>query len=154
MTTITPDQLVREFDAAATRVAGDHTDLLRSFVPLVQGDVQSNFDNSSTAGGIVWPARKDKKPHPLLRLSRALEAAATGRGPGHVQRIENNELVYGVSGIIYAARQNEGDVPGSRDRLGRLMNIPAREYMAVSEGTVDQIAEAAADAYVADFAGA
>lgn len=153
MNPLTPDQLVQEFDAAAARVAGDHTDLLASFVPLVQADVQSNFDNSSTAGGIAWPPRKDKKPHPLLRLSRALEAAATGRGPGHVQSIADNELVYGVGGIIYAARQNYGDVPGSRDRLGRRMNIPAREYMAISEGTVDEIAEKFADGILKDFEG-
>lgn len=154
MNTLTPDELVREFDAAAGRVAGDHTDILASFVPLVQADVQSNFDNSATAGGIPWPPRKDKKPHPLLRLSGALEAAATGRGPGHVQTIDNNELVYGVGGIIYAARQNYGDVPGSRDKLGRRMNIPAREYMAITEGTVDEMVEAFADGILADFAGA
>jgi phage gpG-like protein len=154
MTTVTPDELVREFDAASRRVAGDHTDLLQSFVPLIAADVQSNFDNSGTAGGIPWPSRKGNKPHPLLRLSGALEAAATGRGAGHIQTIQNNELTYGVGGIIYAARQNYGDVPGSRDRLGRPMNIPAREYMAISEGTVDELTERAADAYAADFAGA
>lgn len=153
MNTVTPDQLVQEFDAAAARLSGDHTDLLQGFIPLVQADVQSNFGTSSTAGGIPWPARKDSKPHPLLRLSSALEAAATGRGPGHIQSIENNELIYGVSGIIYAARHNYGDVPGSRDRLGRRMNIPAREYMAVSEGTVDQFAEDAADRMQEAFQG-
>lgn len=153
MTTITPDQLVQEFDAAATRLAGDYTDLLTSFIPLVQADVQQNFGNSSTAGGTAWPQRKDKKPHPLLRLSGALEAAATGRGPGNVQTIENNELTYGVSGIVYAARQNYGDVPGSRDKLGRRMNIPAREYMAITEGTVDEFAERAADKLLETFGG-
>lgn len=153
MNTLTPDQLVQEFDAAAARLGGDHADLLASFVPLVQADVQQNFGRSSTAGGTAWPARKDSKPHPLLRLSGALEAAATGRGPGHVQTIENNELTYGVSGIVYAARQNYGDVPGSRDRLGRRMNIPAREYMAISEGTVDEIAEKFADGIAEAFQG-
>ena len=70
-----------------------------------------------------------------------------------MQTIGNNELIYGVRGIIYAARHNYGDVPGSRDKLGRRMNIPAREYMAITEGTVDEMAEKAADALLETFGG-
>ena len=132
-------QTAEEFADELVNIAGQldrgYEPLLESFIPVIRADVQSNFDNAQTAGGQAWPRRKDSKPHPLLKLSGALEAASVGTGANHIEEISNNELTFGVRGVPYAAVQQEG---GGN-------NIPAREYMAVSEDTVDQLAEMAAD---------
>lgn len=126
-------------------------------VPLIESNVTSNFDNEATAGGSPWPPRKDPSlTHPILNISGRLKAAATGMGSEHIEQINNNELVYGVrggnEGIPYARRHQLGDIPGSRDALGRAMNIPQREYMAISEDTInelgDMLAEVVAEALV------
>lgn len=148
-----PDEFADDFSKPELARAGDYGDVLRAGARLMSQNVKSNFDNAATAGGMAWPQRKDNKPHPLLRLSLALESAATGSGANHVERIADNTLEFGVGGIIYAGRQNDGDEPGSRDILGRPMNIPAREYMAISEDTAGEIQDLAADALLRRYAG-
>lgn len=149
----TVQEFAEAMDYAASHYLDDLARLLNSFAPLALADVQQNFATESTAGGEEWPERKDNLPHPLLHLSGALEEAATGGGANSIREINGDTLTLGVNGygIPYAGRQNWGDRPGSRDILGREMNIPAREYMAIGEGTVDELSELAADFFASQF---
>src|SRR5262245_39159786 len=106
------DQLAAELERAGSELASGYESVFVASLPLVRGDVQSNFENAQTAGGIPWKPRKDQKSHPLLRLSGALYAAAVGQGAGHVEEIAGNTLTFGVENIVYAPRQNYGDEPG------------------------------------------
>lgn len=118
--------------------------ILEGAVSIIRDRVSENFDASQAPNGSPWPERKDNLPHPLLIKSGTLETAATRNGANHIERVNDDSLQYGVTGLPYAARQNFGDKPGSRDSLGRRMNIPARTYMAIGTGDVDKIADMAA----------
>jgi phage gpG-like protein len=105
--------------------------------PIILEAVAENFARSRTAAGDPWPARKDPRPtHPLLILDGDLLRAATG---GDVRRVNRDSLELGVSKdtIIYAGVHQYGWPEG---------NVAQREYMAISNATVDQCVETIAAA--------
>lgn len=138
------ETLAEDFAAEMDELAGSlgeggYQPLLREFVPMIQQDVQQNFDTGATADHSPWPAHAESTvrrygEHPLLVLSGALERAATEAGANHVEDVTDLGLTYGVRGLIYAATHQYGDP----DR-----NIPEREYMAISEETADEMADMA-----------
>lgn len=141
-----------EFQSRLARISqdfpGETDEILRACAPVVLEGIQDNFRNSRSAGGEPWPPRKDPKPqHPLLILTGALEASATGKGTNSINRVRDGVLEIGVT---------KGD-PGTS--LGGAAvhqfgypekNIAQREYLGFSEDTMDACAETVADAAV-DF---
>lgn len=134
---ITAEKFADEMESLAGSINQGFEPLLQSFVEPIRQGVQLNFDNEQTSDESPWPKRKDPTlTHKLLHLTGALEAAATGSGANHVETIHDNTLTYGVSGIVYAATHQYGDA-------GR--NIPQREYLGISDVTLDNLTEMATD---------
>ena len=132
----TVDEFVADFQRRLDRLDADLTEPLEDCAEVILEGVADNFRRSQTAGGEPWPSRKDPGPkHPLLILSGDLMTAAMY---GNIHRIAGDTLELGVShgAIPYAATHQEGD-------LGR--NIKQREYMAVSDPTVDRCCDIVAD---------
>lgn len=143
------EALVTVADTLAKVTGRFPTDQLRYEIlgdcePLIIEGVIDNFENAATAAGVPWPPHapatvKRYGPHPLLILSGAMREAATGGGTGHVREIVDDdtlELGVDISEIPYAAVHQYGYPEG---------NIPQREYLAMSTGTIDACATVAAD---------
>ena len=106
-------QSVDEFCADMERLAeGFGQDLrpaLAECAGIIHDDVGTNFREAISPDNEAWPARKDEGfTHPLLDLSGALQAAATGQGAGAVTRIENTVLCIGVDASV-----EQGGLPGA-----------------------------------------
>lgn len=98
--------------------------------------IGDNFAATRSSDGSPWPARKDNKPHPLLRLTYAMFGAAVNTaGGGHISKITKDSLVTGIDiGVIkYARAQNLGYAP---------RNLPAREFMYITEDVIGQVGTA------------
>lgn len=136
------EEFARDFAAIGQTIGEDFTEALLDCKEPIAENIEDNFQQSQTAGGSPWPPRKDPAPtHPLLILSGDLKAAAIY---GNVDRIEGGrELVFGVSKdtIPYAAVHQYGWPE---------QNIAQREYMGVSEITVDKCAEIVLDSKYAE----
>jgi phage gpG-like protein len=124
-------------------IGNDLTKPLLQSAVVMREAVSSNFDYRSGPDGMAWPERKDNKPHPLLEETGALRAAATEDGAGHIERIEGNELQFGVS----PSGSSEGGIPGAGvHNFGYPeKNIPQREFLGVSEEHEEAIGEIFAD---------
>ncbi len=123
---------------------------LEACAEVIHAGIEENFQQSQQSTGQAWPPRKDPKPqHPLLILSGALQAAATGVGAGSVNRIDSGVLLIGVDklggggGIPGAQRHQEGDSPPG---------ILARPYLGMSEETLEECARIGADFVVGELA--
>lgn len=142
MITQTAEEFVADMEALAVSFGQDVQEPLELCIDIIGAGIQSNFENSRTAGGVPWPPRKDPGPkHPLLILTTALSTAAVF---GNVQRIEGNTLFYGVSAdaIPYARTHQEGD---------KSRNIAQREYLGFSEVTINNCCEVFADFALGEF---
>ena len=105
-------------------------------VPLKQAayevgeQVSQNFQRQVSGDGSPWPPHapltiKLYGPHPLLKLTTAMYAAATDPDdPGGKLLLEDRQITFGIDGteIPYAKVQNEGGVGDEGNR------IPQREF--------------------------
>lgn len=116
------------------------------------------FANQVAPDGEQWAARKDSEPHPVLNLTGALLAAATG-GPGHVVRIEDRSLEAGVQkaetgSLAGAAVHQYGATivprvkkflswvtPSGVRRFAKKVVIPARPYIGANYETQTRMAD-------------
>jgi len=144
----TPEEFAQECAEAALMQPGDLPDAFADVTDIIRRGIADNFSMEQTADGIGWPARKRiGDGHPLLEEltgpgAGALKAAALGEGPGAVERIVDGcELQLGVEKI------DLGGLPGAAvHQFGYPdKNIPQREYLAMSEATIDETIEAMAD---------
>ena len=140
----TAEEFVRDFTALADSLFGDSfvEERLRICAPIILDGVADNFDKSQTAAGVRWPDRKDPGPtHPLLILDGDLKVAATY---GNINRVVGDTLEVGVSKdtIPYAGVHQYG----YPDR-----NIAQREYLAMSNATIDHCCQIVAAAAVAEL---
>ena len=139
----TPEEFVQECAEAALMQPGDLPDAFADVTDIIRRGIADNFSMEQTADGIGWPARKRiGDGHPLLDDTGALKAASLGEGPGAVERIVDGcELQLGVEKI------DLGGLPGAAvHQFGYPdKNIPQREYLAMSEATIDETVEAIAD---------
>ena len=164
---------VEQFAAACNRIAGmEPADVPAAFDAaerIVLDGVGDNFAREQTADGMGWPPRKDPGDgHPLLNDTGALLAAAIGKGMGAVKRIVDGcELQLGVEvaeegSLAGAMIHQEGGVivpvnkkvlswvdSGGTRHFAKRVVIPQREYMAMSEETIDKATEAVADELLA-----
>jgi phage gpG-like protein len=153
----------------ALTVGVDMTEGLEKCKPIVAEQVRLNFETAGTQEG-GWPARQGNRGHRTLIESGALMAAATGEGPGHIERIENgNELVWGVTtgvqqgGIPGAAVHQYGatirpvkaqflafEVDGKKI-FAKEVTIPPRPYLVIGEEAKEKIADVLADALIEEI---
>jgi hypothetical protein len=130
--------------------------------PIVQDAVIENFSRQQSPDGKEWPERKFSKHddgHPLLvetkrEGSGSLFSAAAGLGGGHITRIEDNTLVWGVD-----KDGGKGGIPGAGvhnqpvDSVGH-NKVPGREFLGIDDEHADRCGELFADAGVKEIAGA
>lgn len=143
----TPEEFAQECVEAATMQPGDFPDMFADVKDIIRQGIMDNFAKEQTADGVAWPPRKRiGDGHPLLQDTLALRNAAIGEGPGTVERlVDGCELQLGVEKI------DLGGLPGAAvHQYGySKKNIPQREYLAMSEETIEETMEAAADHLVA-----
>ena len=151
------EDFVSDMDRLARSVGDDLTEPLEACKAPIAAGIGRHFDSRSSPDGSAWAPRAYDAPHPLLEETGALRGAATGSGPGHVERIENgNELVWGVDkgggggGIPGAAVHQFGAtiVPVEKQFLrfqigeevvfAKEVTIPARPYLGIGEETAVQ----------------
>jgi len=105
--------------------------------------VGQNFSRQVSSDGSPWPPHAPLTvrlhgPHPLLRLTWAMYAAATNPDDSAAKKIlEDRQITLGIDGneIPYAVKQNEGE--------GR---IPQREFFYLSEEGEVAVRDILADA--------
>lgn len=144
---IRPEYEPAEFCAAMNEVAtirpGEIPEMFDEVKRIIREGIADNFAKQQTADGIGWPPRKIiGDGHPLLQDTLALRNAALGEGPGTVERVVGgDELQLGVEKIQL------GGLPGAAvHQYGYPeKNIPQREYLAMSEETIDKTVDAVAD---------
>jgi phage gpG-like protein len=152
-TTLTAEQHIAELLTFANQ-SPDFSTALRAAGPILREDELRHFDTETAPDGSPWqplaPATVQRKGFATILVETGpLKAAATTLdAPGHVERVEGNELTYGVDGVTemggipWASVQQVGSSDG---------RIPARPFMGVSEGAADKLAESAADAELAKW---
>lgn len=119
-------------------------------VSMMEG-IARNFDRRVDSSGAQWPARKDKKTHPLLRLSNAMFASiANLDGNGQINRVSDREGQMGIdlNVIPYARAQNLGHTYNVK---GRTWVLPPREYAYLTDERVDMLGELIADFAIEEF---
>lgn len=140
---------IENIEQEMSRVAANVADF--DWNPVLGGDVRKealqavrdNFTSSATPEGRSWPPRKHRGDgHPLLIDTGRMLQAATGGGPGHVTRVQNDELTVGVDDqkVPYAKYHNEGT-----------RRMPRREFMGAGPKKIKQIGEILADAGLEAF---
>lgn len=127
------DEFIADMEKLSREFGNDFEPALRECYPIVQRDIEDHFDAAEGSNG-TWPLHSPVTiarygPHPLLILTGALAAAATGTGTGHVVQFDTSEMTYGVErGVIpYAGIHQDGGG-----------NIPQREYLWFSEEAVGE----------------
>ena len=118
--------------------------------PLVLENIVDNFVHAQSPDGIAWPERKRiGDGHPLLVETHTADAgslfnAATGKGRGHIDRIEENVLVIGVDKSVKG-----GGIPGAGVHN---YGFPAkqREFLGIGQETTDECVELFADQLLKD----
>lgn len=111
--------------------------------------IRKAFGDNFARGGTTerqWPPRKDPQAggrsgwpgHPLLIDLGDLFGAIAERDRGHVEDVQPRAMLVGIDGgeIEYAAAQNFGYPP---------RNLPAREFVFVSEERLEELDELVAD---------
>lgn len=145
MPNLTPQAAVAELRSMRTFLArAPLTAEMRTARDIIHDSVSGNFANETAPDGPAWAPRKDPGDgHPILHETGALEAAATGVGPGAINDVQGRSVDVGVDqdsvdlgGIPGARAHNEGDP--SR-------NLPQREFMAPTEEALDRIGEVIGD---------
>ena len=146
---LTLDEFQERLDRIGREFPGDMNEALALCTFEVWKGIGSNFDRQATAGGEAWPPRKDKLTHPLLRLTGALEEAATGQGANSFSRVENGDtleigVTKGASGTsLGGAAVHQYGYPEK--------NIAQREYLGFTDEALDACVEILADAAVANI---
>jgi len=138
----TVDQFITDMEQKA-RQGLSTKQAFDAVAPVLRQGIDQHFQQRATPGGMAWPQRKDKKPHPLLEETGTLRSAATSKGAvGHVERVEGDTLTLGVDKTI-----DEGGLPGAAvHQYGYPEgNIPQRQYLGFSEETTDRSADVVAD---------
>lgn len=158
------DEFCAEIDALADTFATDMTAALEDCRPFVARSIAKTFASRTTPDYEGWPPRKDiGDGHPLLDESGALKNAATGEGPGHVERIGPDSLEWGVEkinqgGLMGAAVHQYGATirpvrakmlhwknSAGEDVFAKEVHIPARPYLGLWDEDLDEMAETVAD---------
>lgn len=125
-----------ECAAIADRIInGDWTVPIQQVIPVVVQGTRDNFNSGADPDNITWAPRKSiGDGHPLLMDRGTMLQAATGGGPGHVQRLFPTELQFGVDlqVVPYARAQNLGFRP---------RNLPKREYLGLRSNRLDECQE-------------
>jgi len=124
----TAEEFAADFNTLAAAFGQDMTAALQECAPLILKGIEEHFDESRTAAGEAWPARKDPGPtHPLLILEGTLKLAATLGQINEV--IDGQTLKVGVDKDVvpYAGVHQFGFPEG---------NIAQREYLAMSDVTI------------------
>ena len=138
-------------------------DSFRPFLELVVKGLEqthkAGFDAEKSPSGVPWPKwyfRTSRAPlnHKTLNVSGALERSVVGQGHGHVQIVTHQTLTWGTD-LPYAWLHQTGQTiklgisligkKGERIGPGTILHLPKREFVGMSEETVDQIVDAAAD---------
>ena len=115
--------------------------LRKDVLPLAIAAVAANFERATSPDGASWPARKVAGDgHPLLDELGALKAAATGTGPGYVERVTDRELVLGVDKSV-----DLGGIPGAGVHNFGFRNIPQREFLGAADDHLEKLDQAIAD---------
>jgi phage gpG-like protein len=130
---------------ASQLMVGDFTEFLQDAAMAARQDVRDNFTSSATPENLDWPERKIiGDGHPLLIDTGLLLQAATGGGVGHIEQISDNSLTFGVDGgvVPYAGVHNYGSVK---------KNIPQREFLGLTEETIDALEESLANFVIGNF---
>lgn len=131
---------------AARLMQASLSEPLRACLPLLRAGFGQNIERQQDSMGGAWPDRKDSQPHPLLRETGALWAAASGNGPGSSEEVGARELTIIVDksidlgGLPGAAVHNFGYPAG---------NVPQREYLYAGEETLDRCGEALGESVLA-----
>lgn len=110
--------------------------------------VGQNFQRQVGPDGSAWKPHapltiKLHGPHPLLKLTGAMYAAATDPDdPNGKLIVEDRQLTMGIDGteIPYAKVQNEGGIGDSGN------HIPQREFFYLTTEGADQVEDTFADA--------
>jgi phage gpG-like protein len=124
------------------RIASTRPQLMRKIKQPVLDQIEANYDNASTAYGNRWPKRRAKNDdgHPLLILTGRMKAASISKTAtgDHIEEMTDDEFTFGLNPndptFIYPVIHNDG-----------LGDMPQREFYAVNDKTVDQMAEMVAD---------
>ena len=151
-------------DRLSRSIGEDLTEPLEACKKPIGEGISGHFDSRSSPEGAAWKPRVFDAPHPILEETGALRGAATGTGPGHVERIENgNELVWGVDkeggggGIPGAAVHQFGATiepveksvlrfeAGGEVHFASQVTIPARPYLGFTEATEEKCGDMFAD---------
>ena len=147
----TVEIFIADIEAAADGLPGDLSEALKTCDDLILAGIEENFENSQSADGEGWPARKDPKlTHPLLILEGDLKAYATGGGDVEITADELvRTLPPGASGTSLAGvRRHEF---GDEEIMG-FDGILPRPYFGVSDETAEKCADVVADAVAEMFA--
>lgn len=114
-----------KFQSRKMRKLAKNADYMQSAFEDVGKIVRQSVRRNFAAGGRPdrWQKRKDKKPHPILLLTRALRDS--------VQPVATSRQVDIVSDRVYAATHQWGRG-----------NIPARPYMVIQDEDRPKIREA------------
>ena len=122
---------------------GDHSPAMLDCAKPLRDAFARNFANSGNSETGGWPPRKPNPKddgHPLLIDTGALQAAATGTGPGAVAQATANELLVGVDKDV-----NLGGIPGAGVHNYGFENIPQREFLVPDTQSLDECDEICAD---------
>lgn len=125
---------------------GDLEDAMRECTQLADQDFARNFSAAAGPHSGPWAPRKRNgtglergEGHPLeIKTGEMFQAVTSPFGRGHIQDVGYRSAEIGVDPgeIPYAAAQNYG-----RSEI----NLPAREFADVSDGTIDRMTDIIAD---------
>ncbi len=141
---MTADEFAAELRGRAASTP-DYTPVFDAVRLLIHASTERHFASQSTPDGAAWPKRKptpNDDGHALLQESGALFRAATGRGQGSVDRVDDGaELVLGVDKGVRL-----GGIPGAAVHQWGYQprNIPPREWQGLTEEEIDTLAEVTA----------
>ena len=134
-------------DLNAKIQSGDWADELEAAKEPIAKGFSEIFAAQQASDGSQWPPHSPVTialhgPHDLLILTTAMyESLVTPGAPSNVMQAEGRTMEYGTS-VEYAGKQNDGDDD---------MNIPAREFMFMTDETMDEVLDAIADHFVDNF---
>jgi phage gpG-like protein len=145
----TVDEFMAEMDGLASEMERTIPEVLEECEHFVAEGVLENFANQQSPDGSAWPARKNiGDGHPLLFETGSLYDAATGGGAGHIGRVEDNTLIFGVD-----KSGGSGGIPGAGVHNFGFKNIPQREFLGMPEEQEDQCGEFIADEFLKVISG-
>lgn len=128
MLTVTAD--VREIDRLAASIAArlypasELGDLSQELAETSQRQTQRRFSQRRAPDGSRWPARKDKKPHPLLEESGRLRRSVVEQG------VSAGGFELRTQGVEYGAVHQYG---------WRARRIPPRPFLGFGAGDHEEL---------------